>query len=118
MRSAGRSLAALVLATGLTALAACGPANPVLGDWELDREETTPGAVFAVEATDLERLSFTRDATVAGDTEIPGSYVVEEARVRFVREDGRGEHAIELLPDGRIRVELPIGVRAVYRRAG
>jgi hypothetical protein len=44
--------------------------------------------------------------------------VVEEARVRFVREDGRGEHAIELLPDGRIRVELPIGVRAVYRRAG
>ncbi len=116
--SSGRRLrAAAVLALGLAAIAACGASNPVLGDWELDREETARGAVFAVEATELERLSFTREGTLAGNTEIPGSYLVEEASVRFVRDDGRGEHAIELLPDGRIRVELPIGVSAVYRRA-
>jgi hypothetical protein len=42
---------------------------------------------------------------------------VEEGLVRLVREDGRGEHAIEALPDDRIRVELPIGVTAIYRRA-
>ena len=49
---------------------------------------------------------------------IPVTYIVEEKRVRAIREDGRGEHAIELLPDGRIRVALPIGVEAVYVRAG
>jgi hypothetical protein len=100
----------------LLALAACGPANPVLGDWELDRGETGAGAVLAAEAAQLERLSFGREGVAAGDTEIAGSYVVEAERVRFVRGDGRGEHAIELLADGRIRVELPIGVAAVYRR--
>jgi hypothetical protein len=97
-------------------LAACGPANPVLGDWELDRDATRYGAVLAAELAQLDRLSFGREGVVAGDTEIPGEYVVEETRVRFVRADGRGEHAIEVLPDERIRVELPIGVVAVYRR--
>jgi hypothetical protein len=102
----------------LLALAACGPSNPVLGDWEVDAQETSSGALVAVEATELERLSFTNAAVVSGETEIPGSWVVEEGRVRFVREDGRGEHLVELLPEDRIRVELPIGVAAVYRRAG
>ena len=40
------------------------------------------------------------------------------ASVRALRGDGHGEHVIEVLPDGRIRVELPNGVAAVYRRAG
>jgi hypothetical protein len=106
------------IALALVALAACGPSNPVLGDWEVDARETSSGALLAVEATQLEHLSFTGDGAVAGETEIPGSYVVEEGRVRFVREDGRGEHLVELLPEDRIRVELPIGVAAVYRRAG
>ena len=106
------------LLTGLAFLVACGPSNPVLGEWELDRGQTEIGAVLAVQAAELERLVFTRDGVTAGDTAIEGSYLVEEGRVRFVRADGRGEHAIELLADERIGVELPIGVRAVYKRAG
>ena len=43
---------------------------------------------------------------------------VEGDRVRLIREDGRGEHLVELLPEERIRVELPIRASAVYRRAG
>jgi hypothetical protein len=46
------------------------------------------------------------------------TWEVEGDVARAVRRDGRGEHRIEALPDGRIRVELPIGVSAVYRRAG
>jgi len=114
--SARRRWGAIALA--LSALAACSPSNPVLGDWEVDPQETSSGALLAVEATQLEHLSFAGDGAVAGETEIPGSYVVEEGLVRFVREDGRGEHRVELLPEDRIRVELPIGVVAVYRRAG
>jgi len=112
------TLAAFVLAAGLVALAACGRSNPALGDWEVDRTETEPGALLAVEATDLSRLTFHRSGASAGDTEIPGTWAVEEDRVRLVRADGRGEHRIEVLPDDRIRVELPIGVSAVYKRAG
>src|SRR5262245_5956678 len=115
MRSALRSVA---LALGLALLAGCGPRNPVLGEWDLDAGETGLGSVMAVKATGLERIAFERDAFVSGETRIEGSYVVEEGRVRFVRADGNGEHAIELLPDDRIAIELPIGLRAVYRKAG
>jgi hypothetical protein len=107
---------ALLLAAAL-GVAACGR-NPVLGDWELDRGETSPGAVLAVDATQLAALRLERDAIAAGDTTIPVAYVVEGDVVRAVRGDGRGEHRLELLPDGRLRVELPVGVTAVYRRAG
>jgi hypothetical protein len=104
------------LAVALFALAGCGRSNPVLGDWEVDRQETDRGAVLAVQAAGLETLSFDGDGASSGDTRIPGEWVVEEERVRLLREDGRGEHAIELLPDDMIRVDLPIGVSAVYRR--
>jgi hypothetical protein len=107
---------AVALAIGLFALAGCGRSNPVLGDWEVDRSETDRGAVLAVQAADLETLSFDRGGARSKDTEIPGKWVVEEGRVRLVREDGRGEHAIEVLSDDEIRVELPIGVTAFYRR--
>ena len=101
------------------AIAACGRlGNPVLGDWELDRDETSASAALAAELTDLATVTFRDDAIVAGDSVIPVTWVVEEKRVRAIRADGRGEHAIELLPDGRIRVSLPIGVEAVYARAG
>jgi hypothetical protein len=96
--------------------AACSQ-NPVLGDWEIDPSQTGRGAILAAEATDLAEVSFRRDAIAAEGVEIPVSYVVEENRVRLIREDGRGEHLIEVLPDGKIRVELPIGVVAVYRKA-
>ena len=105
----------LLVALGL-GLAACGQGNPVLGDWELDRQATNPGAAFVVDAADLELLSFDGDGATSGETEIPGTWIVEEGRVRLVRDDGRGEHAIEVLGEDEIRVALPIGVTAYYRR--
>ena len=111
-----RSAAVCLLAAALAA-AACSR-NPILGDWELDRGETSRGAVLAVEVTELTTLRFESDAIEAPGTTIPVSYVVEGDVVRVVRGDGRGEHRVELLPDGRLRVELPIGVTAVYKRAG
>jgi hypothetical protein len=96
-------------------LAACGR-NPVLGDWEIDRDDNTRGALLAVEAAEMETLHFERSAVASPGSEIPVSYVVEGDVVRVVRADGRGEHRVERLADGRIRVELPIGVTAVYRR--
>jgi hypothetical protein len=107
----------LLAAAVMLVAVACGQ-NPVLGDWDIDRQETERSAVAAAEVTDLLTLTLRSDAIVAKDTEIPVSYIVEGDRVRLVREDGRGEHLIELLPDGRIRIELPVGVSAVYRRAG
>lgn len=113
-RVGARTLTALVVAL---AAAACGQ-NPVLGDWEIDPAESERGAVTAAEATGLSMLTLRADAIVTEDIEIPVSYIVERDRVVLVREDGLGEHAIELLPDDRIRIELPIRVSAVYRRAG
>jgi hypothetical protein len=107
----------LVAAAVVLVTVACGQ-NPVLGDWSIDRQESERGAVTAAELTDLSTLTFRSDAIVANDSVIPVSYVVEGDRIRLIREDGRGEHLIELLPDGRIRVELPIRVSAVYRRVG
>jgi hypothetical protein len=108
---------ALALAVGLLVLAGCGR-NPVLGDWEIDRQETERGAVLAAEAAELATLRFESDAVAAPGVEIPVSYVREGDVVRVVRGDGRGEHRVDVLPDGRIQVERPIGVTAVYRRAG
>ena len=105
-------LLAAVLAAG-----ACGR-NPILGEWELDRDATSRGAVLAVEATDLSTLRFEGDAVVSPGTKIPVTYMVEGDVIRVVRGDGRGEHRVELLPDGRLQAELPIGVMAVYRRVG
>jgi hypothetical protein len=109
-------LLALVLVVGVSAVAGCGRSNPVLGDWEVDRQETPWGAVLAVQVAGLETLSFDGDGATSGETEIPGEWIVEEGRVRLVREDGRGEHAIEVVGEDQIRVELPIGVTAYYRR--
>ena len=107
---------ALALAVGLFTLGGCGRSNPVLGDWEIDRQENERGTLLAVETTGLETLSFDGDGARSGETEIPGEWIVEEGRVRLVRADGRGEHAIEVLGEDKIRVELPIGVTAYYRR--
>lgn len=100
------------------AATACGRngGNPVLGEWVIDRDQTRAGAVIAVEVTDLAELTLASDSITAKDTTIPVTWTIEEGRVRAIRGDGRGEHVIEVLPDQRIRVELPIGVTAVYRR--
>jgi hypothetical protein len=97
-------------------VAACGR-NPVLGDWEIDRDDNGRGVLLAVEAAELTTLRFESASIASPGTEIPVSYVVEGDVVRVVRGDGRGEHRVEVMADGRIRVELPIGVTAVYRRA-
>lgn len=108
----------LVAVAVMLVASACGDQNPVLGDWSIDRHETERGAVTAAEVTDLSTLTFRSDAIAAKDTVIPVSYVVEGDRVRLIREDGRGEYLVELLPEDRIRVELPIRASAVYRRTG
>ena len=92
--------------------------NPVLGEWELDTSETDDGAVLAVQAAGMQKLTFTSSGVSDGDVTIDGSYIVEEGRVRFVRGDGNGEHVIETLEGDRIDVDLPIGVHAIYKRAG
>lgn len=112
--------AAAVLAAALFVAAACssGTDNPVLGDWVIDPGQTGRGAIRAAETTGMDTLTFRPEAIASEETEIPVSYIVEAERVRVVRGDGRGEHLVELLPDKRIRVSLPIGVVAVYRKAG
>jgi hypothetical protein len=94
---------------------ACGR-NPLLGDWEIDRTDNARSVLEAVEAAELVMLRFESGSIVAPGREIPVSYVMEADVVRVMRADGRGEHRVEMLPDGRIRVDLPIGVTAVYRR--
>jgi hypothetical protein len=116
MRGAARASALAGLLAALFA-PACSR-NPVLGEWELDPDANGRGVLLAVEAAEMESLTFSSDAVASPGTEIPVEYVVEEGVVRVVRGDGRGEHRVELLEDGRIRVELPIAVTAVYRRAG
>ena len=116
-----RPLLALGCALALAGALACGPGeepNPVLGDWELAHDEHRRGEVLAIEATDLVLLTLRDGVIAAGETEIPVEFIVEEGRVRAVRQDGRGEHVIVILPGDRIQVELPIGVTAVYRRSG
>jgi hypothetical protein len=114
------ALRTLVVAAALAAAAACSrpEPNPVLGDWVIDRAESSRGAVLAAEATDLAAVTLRRDAIVAKGVEIPVTWAVEGDTVRALRGDGRGEHVVHVLPDGRIRVELPIGVTAVYAKAG
>jgi hypothetical protein len=94
--------------------AACGR-NPVLGAWEVDRDDNERGVLLAVDAAELATLRFDSAVVVAPGVEIPVRYVIEDDLVRVLRDDGRGEHRVELLPDGRIRVDLPIGMTAVYR---
>lgn len=107
---------AMLVSVGLAA-AGCSR-NPILGNWEIDPADNWRAAMLATRAADMESLTFRRTAVESDGTQIDASYAVEEGRVRVIRKDGRGEHLVELLPDGRIRVELPIGVTAVYRKAG
>jgi hypothetical protein len=46
------------------------------------------------------------------------SWQVEGPVARALGGDSRGEHRVEVLPDGRLRVDFPIGTTAVYGRAG
>jgi len=90
--------------------------NPIEGDWEIDRDDNSRGVLLAVDAAEIGTLGFESHAVELPGSKIGVRYIVEDGVVRVVRDDGRGEHRVELLSDGRIRVELPIGVTAVYRR--
>ena len=79
----------IVIIAAILFAAACGQSNPVLGDWELDRDETSRGAVLAAEAAELTTLRFESAAIASPGTEIPVSYVVEGDVVRVVRGDGQ-----------------------------
>jgi len=116
MPRVARSAAAFWLAV-LLAASACGR-NPILGDWELDRDDNAPGTLLAADAAELSTLRFTSAAIDAGGTLIAVRYEIEGDVVRAVRADGRGEHRVEVLSDGRLRVALPIGVDAIYEPAG
>lgn len=110
--------AAVLVGVAAALLAAACSRNPVLGDWEIDRGDNARGVLLAVDAAEIATLRFEGDSIEAPGAVIPVRYEREGDVVRVVRGDGRGEHRVELLPDGRIRVALPIGVTAVYRRAG
>ncbi len=84
-----------VIIAAILFAAACGQSNPLLGDWELDRGETSRGAVLAADAAELTTLRFASDSIDVPATEIPVSYVVEGDVVRVVGGDGRGEHRVE-----------------------
>jgi hypothetical protein len=112
------NLRLLALIAPLVLTAACSrDSAPLLGDWEIDPSLNDRGVLLAVEAAEMGTLRFERSSISSPRTAIPVSYLREDDLVRVVREDGRGEHAVHLLPDETIRVELPIGVEAIYRRS-
>ncbi len=112
--SKGRWLAAALLAIGL----ACGPSHPLLGEWEVDRNETEHYVLAFVRQTGDDRIVFEADRIRIGPTELPVRYQVEPERVLLVRTDRDFEHPVDLLAEGRIRVHFPGGYDAVYHRAG
>jgi hypothetical protein len=111
-------ISALLVAALLAVSTACGPSNPVLGEWEMDPRQTSPEAAAFTRQAGFDRISFERDRVLTGDVELSVRYVVEEDRVRVVRTDRDHEDVVELLDDGLIDVEVVPGINVVYRRAG
>ena len=95
----------------------CGEANPLLGTWEVDPQETTVGALSLVRRTGDALLVFEPDRVRLGDDELPVRYEREESRVHLIRTDRDFVHEVDLLEGGRIRVYFPGGYAVVYRRA-
>jgi hypothetical protein len=98
------------------ALAACTDANPLIGEWTMDRADTAPGAAALATKSGLDHITFAPTTVLAGDTELAVDYIVEGDRIRIVRRERDYEDLVELLEDGRIRVHLPAGIPVVYKR--
>jgi hypothetical protein len=82
-----RWLAAALLAIAL----GCGPANPLLGEWEVDPLQTGAGALAVVRQSGDDHIVFEADRVRLGPTELPVRYEVEENLVRlFVTGLARG----------------------------
>ena len=117
-RRCGRDPRRWLAAALLTLPLACGPANPLLGEWEVDRDATSAGVLALVRQTGDDRVIFEEERVLLGPTELPVRYEIEEDRVRLIRTDRDFEHEVDLLASGMIRVHYPAGYTAVYRRAG
>jgi len=108
----------LLVAALLAVSTACGPSNPVLGEWEMDPRQTSLGPAAFTRQAGFDRITFESDRVLTGDVELSVRYVIEEDRVRVVRTDRDHEDVVELLDDGLINVEVVPGMPVVYRRAG
>jgi hypothetical protein len=105
--------------TALLLTVAChGAGNPVLGEWEIEPAETSRGAVLAVEATDLERLSFRADAIASEGTEIPRMRPSASSSTTCSPRPSPRTARTRPSSTTQLTVELPIGAAAVYRRVG
>ena len=113
-----KQLIATLALVFLLAWTACGPSNPVLGEWEMDSSQTSLGDSTFDRQSGFDRLTFEPERVVTGDVELSVHYIIEEDRVRVVRRDRDHEDVVELLADGLINVEIPPGISVVYRRAG
>ena len=95
----------------------CGESNPLLGEWEVDPQETTFGALSLVRRTGDTLIVFESDRVRIGNDELPIRYEREESRVHLIRTDRDFVHEVDLLEGGQIRVHFPGGYAVVYRRA-
>jgi hypothetical protein len=95
----------------------CGQGNPLLGEWEVDPQETTAGVLSLVRRTGDALIVFEPDRVRLGPDELPVRYEVEESRVHLIRTDRDFVHEVDLLEGGQIRVHFPGGYAVVYRRA-
>jgi hypothetical protein len=108
-----RGIAAAILA----AVLGCGEANTLLGEWEVDPQETTVGVLLLVRRTGDELVVFEADRVRLGPDELPIRYETEGGRVHLIRTDREFVHEVDLLESGKIRVHFPGDYTAVYRRA-
>jgi len=106
-------IAAACLATAL----GCSEGNPLLGEWNVDPQETSRGVLSLVRHTGDAIIVFEPHHVRLGPDELPIRYEFDEGRVHLVRTDRDFVHDVDLLESGLIRVHFPGGYTVVYRRA-
>ncbi len=108
---------AMIAAAFFAVVLTCGEGNPLLGEWEVDPQETTVGVLSLVRRTGDALIVFEPDRVRLGPDELPVRYEVDESRVHLIRTDRDFVHEVDLLEGGQIRVHFPGGYSVVYRRA-
>jgi len=99
-----------------TALAACSEPNPILGVWVVDPDASSTGAEAAAGVAGLRQLEFREDKLVIGAEAIDVRYEIDGQRVIVTRTpEGRGD-VYTFTDDGRMEMELPMGITVVYRQ--
>jgi hypothetical protein len=117
LRATGARATKWIAAALLAVVLGCGETNPLLGEWEVDPQETTAGALLLVRRTGDALIAFEPDRVRLGPDALPVRYEVEGSRVHLIRTDREFVHEVDLLEDGRIRVHFPGDYAAIYRRA-